>query len=99
MQFLVTNYVKGNHSQRDIVKDVRSAFGRQVMSYPINHSSAITASSSSFNTIFDQKTSDSLASRESLLRAQENIKDVVDELEMLIRSNWQSPQSSLKTAK
>ncbi|MDK1288061.1 AAA family ATPase [Pseudoalteromonas umbrosa] len=95
MQFLVTNYVKGNHSQRDIVKDVRTAFGRQVMSYPINHSSAITASSSSFNTIFDQKTSDSLASRESLLRAQENIKDVVDELEMLIRSNWSSTQSSL----
>ena len=24
---VVTNYVKGNHSQRDIVKDVRSAFG------------------------------------------------------------------------
>lgn len=95
MQFLVTNYVKGNHSQRDIVKDVRSAFGRQVMSYPINHSSAITASSSSFNTIFDQKTSDSLASREALLKAQENIKDVVDELEMLIRSNWPSTQSSL----
>lgn len=93
MQFLVTNYVKGNHSQRDIVKDVRSAFGRQVMSYPINHSSAITASSSSFNTIFDQKTSDSLASRESLIKAQENIKDVVDELEMLIRSNWASTQS------
>ncbi|QPB86039.1 AAA family ATPase [Pseudoalteromonas rubra] len=95
MQFLVTNYVKGNHSQRDIVKDVRSAFGRQVMSYPINHSSAITASSSSFNTIFDQKTSDSLASRESLIKSQENIKDVVDELEMLIRSNWPSTQSSL----
>ena len=99
MQFLVTNYVKGNHSQRDIVKDVRSAFGRQVMSYPINHSSAITASSSSFNTIFDQKASDSLASRESLMRAQENIKDVVDELEMLIRSNWQSTQSKLNTPK
>ncbi|MEO2267643.1 AAA family ATPase [Pseudoalteromonas pernae] len=98
MQFLVTNYVKGNHSQRDIVKDVRSAFGRQVMSYPINHSSAITASSSSFNTIFDQKTSDSLASRESLVKAQENIKDVVDELEMLIRSNWVSTQSQLKAA-
>ncbi len=98
MQFLVTNYVKGNHSQRDIVKDVRSAFGRQVMSYPINHSSAITASSSSFNTIFDQKTSDSLASRESLLKSQENIKDVVDELEMLIRSNWQSTQCQLETA-
>ncbi|WP_105188882.1 AAA family ATPase [Pseudoalteromonas sp. T1lg48] len=98
MQFLVTNYVKGNHSQRDIVKDVRSAFGRQVMSYPINHSSAITASSSSFNTIFDQKTSDSLASRESLVKAQENIKDVVDELEMLIRSNWASTQSQLKAA-
>jgi len=99
MQFLVTNYVKGNHSQRDIVKDVRSAFGRQVMSYPINHSSAITASSSSFNTIFDQKASDSLASRESLMRAQENIKDVVDELEMLIRSNWLSTQSKLNTPK
>ncbi|MEM0516456.1 AAA family ATPase [Pseudoalteromonas sp. YIC-827] len=98
MQFLVTNYVKGNHSQRDIVKDVRSAFGRQVMSYPINHSSAITASSSSFNTIFDQKTSDSLASRESLIKAQENVKDVVDELEMLIRSNWASTQSQLKAA-
>ncbi|WP_105213956.1 AAA family ATPase [Pseudoalteromonas sp. T1lg22] len=98
MQFLVTNYVKGNHSQRDIVKDVRSAFGRQVMSYPINHSSAITASSSSFNTIFDQKTSDSLASRESLVKAQENVKDVVDELEMLIRSNWASTQSQLKAA-
>jgi chromosome partitioning protein len=68
------------------------------MSYPINHSSAITASSSSFNTIFDQKASDSLASRESLLRAQENIKDV-DELEMLIRSNWQSTQSKLNTPK
>lgn len=98
MQFLVTNYVKGNHSQRDIVKDVRSAFGRQVMSYPINHSSAITASSSSFNTIFDQKTSDSLASRESLIKSQENIKDVVDELEMLIRSNWSSTQCQLETA-
>jgi chromosome partitioning protein len=98
MQFLVTNYVKGNHSQRDIVKDVRSAFGRQVMSYPINHSSAITASSSSFNTIFDQKTSDSLASREALLKSQENIKDVVDELEMLIRSNWSSTQCQLETA-
>ena len=49
--------------------------------------------------IFDQKTSDSLASRESLLRAQENIKDVVDELEMLIRSNWQSTQSTLNPAK
>ncbi|MBE0365430.1 hypothetical protein PULV_b0001 [Pseudoalteromonas ulvae UL12] len=98
MQFLVTNYVKGNHSQRDIVKDVRSAFGRQVMSYPINHSAAITASSSSFNTIFDQKTSDSLASRESLIKAQENIKDVVDELEMLIRSNWASTQCQLESA-
>ncbi|ATC96480.1 AAA family ATPase [Pseudoalteromonas tunicata] len=98
MQFLVTNYVKGNHSQRDIVKDVRSAFGRQVMSYPINHSAAITASSSSFNTIFDQKTSDSLASRESLIKAQENIKDVVDELEMLIRSNWASTQCTLESA-
>ncbi len=98
MQFLVTNYVKGNHSQRDIVKDVRSAFGRQVMSYPINHSSAITASSSSFNTIFDQKASDSLASRESLVKAQENIKDVVDELEMLIRSNWPSTQTQLASA-
>ncbi len=98
MQFLVTNYVKGNHSQRDIVKDIRSAFGRQVMSYPINHSSAITASSSSFNTIFDQKASDSLASRESLMKAQENIKDVVDELEMLIRSNWTSTQCQLETA-
>lgn len=95
MQFVVTNYVKGNHSQRDIVKDVRSAFGRQVMSYPINHSAAITASSSSFNTIFDQKTSDSLASRESLVKAQENIKDVVDELEMLIRANWETTQSQL----
>ncbi len=98
MQFLVTNYVKGNHSQRDIVKDVRSAFGRQVMSYPINHSSAITASSSSFNTIFDQKTSDSLASRESLIKAQENIKDVVDELEMLIRATWPSTQCQIETA-
>lgn len=98
MQFLVTNYVKGNHSQRDIVKDVRSAFGRQVMSYPINHSSAITACSSSFNTIFDQKASDSLASREALLRSQENIKDVVDELEMLIRANWPSTQCQLETA-
>ncbi|MBU2971965.1 AAA family ATPase [Pseudoalteromonas sp. C2R02] len=98
MQFVVTNYVKGNHSQRDIVKDIRSAFGRQVMSYPINHSSAITASSSSFNTIFDQKTSDSLASRESLIKSQENIKDVVDELEMLIRSNWASTQCQLESA-
>jgi len=33
------------------------------------------------------------------MRAQENIKDVVDELEMLIRSNWQSTQSKLNTPK
>jgi chromosome partitioning protein len=33
------------------------------------------------------------------MRAQENIKDVVDELEMLIRSNWQSTQSTLNTPK